>query len=127
MLHCCGLNPTKTKLAPVMFFTDWNMTTYGAMPPMEKDESDMILPIVLQHLCPPYISFFGLGAVSAAVMSSADSSILSASSMFARNIYKLAFRQSVRGSLCACMCVFWIKAFWCSQLPFSQISPGYLW
>ncbi|CAF92317.1 unnamed protein product, partial [Tetraodon nigroviridis] len=49
---------------------------------------------VLQHLCPPYISFFGLGAVSAAVMSSADSSILSASSMFARNIYHLAFRQS---------------------------------
>ncbi|XP_058249672.1 high-affinity choline transporter 1 isoform X2 [Hemibagrus wyckioides] len=60
----------------------------------EKDESDMILPIVLQHLCPPFISFFGLGAVSAAVMSSADSSILSASSMFARNIYQLAFRQS---------------------------------
>lgn len=55
----------------------------------------MILPIVLQHLCPPFVSFFGLGAVSAAVMSSADSSILSASSMFARNIYQLAFRQSV--------------------------------
>lgn len=62
---------------------------------MKKDESEMILPIVLQYLCPPYISFFGLGAVSAAVMSSADSSILSASSMFARNIYHLAFRQSV--------------------------------
>ncbi|MEQ2288850.1 High affinity choline transporter 1 [Ameca splendens] len=54
----------------------------------------MILPIVLQHLCPPFVSFFGLGAVSAAVMSSADSSILSASSMFARNVYQLAFRQS---------------------------------
>jgi len=66
---------------------------------MQKDQSDMILPIVLQHLCPAYISFFGLGAVSAAVMSSADSSILSASSMFARNIYQLAFRQSVRASL----------------------------
>ncbi|XP_044222009.1 high-affinity choline transporter 1-like [Thunnus albacares] len=74
--------------------TDWNQTTYGGRPPKDKDESDMILPIVLQHLCPPYISFFGLGAVSAAVMSSADSSILSASSMFARNIYNLAFRQS---------------------------------
>ncbi|KAI1899355.1 hypothetical protein AGOR_G00060930 [Albula goreensis] len=74
--------------------TDWNQTSYGSTPPMLKDESDMILPIVLQHLCPPYISFFGLGAVSAAVMSSADSSILSASSMFARNIYQLAFRQS---------------------------------
>ncbi|KAG7474287.1 high-affinity choline transporter 1-like [Solea senegalensis] len=74
--------------------TDWNQTTYGSIPPKDKEESDMILPIVLQHLCPPYVSFFGLGAVSAAVMSSADSSILSASSMFARNIYQLAFRQS---------------------------------
>ena len=34
------------------------------------------------------MSFFGLGAVSAAVMSSADSCILSASSMFTHNIYK---------------------------------------
>ncbi|KAJ6667460.1 hypothetical protein lerEdw1_016581 [Lerista edwardsae] len=49
---------------------------------------------LLLYLCPVYISFFGLGAVSAAVMSSADSSILSASSMFARNIYQLSFRQS---------------------------------
>ena len=78
------------------FSTDWNQTSYGPIPPMENEQSDMILPIVLQYLCPSYISFFGLGAVSAAVMSSADSSILSASSMFARNIYKLAFRQSVR-------------------------------
>uniref|UniRef100_A0A8C7XGR2 High affinity choline transporter 1 n=1 Tax=Oryzias sinensis TaxID=183150 RepID=A0A8C7XGR2_9TELE len=74
--------------------TDWNKTTYGPIAPKDKDDSDKILPIVLQHLCPPYISFFGLGAVSAAVMSSADSSILSASSMFARNIYQLALRQS---------------------------------
>ena len=42
-----------------------------------------------------FIAFFGLGAVSAAVMSSADSSVLSASSMFARNVYKLIFRQGV--------------------------------
>ncbi|XP_037345418.1 high-affinity choline transporter 1-like [Pungitius pungitius] len=74
--------------------TDWNQTSYGSIAPKDKDQSDMILPIVLQHLCPSYVSFFGLGAVSAAVMSSADSSILSASSMFARNIYQLAFRQS---------------------------------
>lgn len=74
---------------------DWNQTSYGAVPPKDKEQADMILPIVLQHLCPPFVSFFGLGAVSAAVMSSADSSILSASSMFARNIYQQAFRQSV--------------------------------
>ncbi|XP_070832082.1 high-affinity choline transporter 1-like [Chaetodon trifascialis] len=78
--------------------TDWNQTSYGSLAPKDKDQSDMILPIVLQHLCPPYVSFFGLGAVSAAVMSSADSSILSASSMFARNIYQLAFRQSASDS-----------------------------
>ncbi|KAF3686546.1 High affinity choline transporter 1 Hemicholinium-3-sensitive choline transporter [Channa argus] len=74
--------------------TDWNQTSYGPIPPRQNDKADMILPIVLQHLCPPFVSFFGLGAVSAAVMSSADSSILSASSMFARNIYQLVFRQS---------------------------------
>ncbi|KAG7264685.1 hypothetical protein CRUP_035344 [Coryphaenoides rupestris] len=76
--------------------TDWNQTSYGAVAPKDRDQADMILPIVLQHLCPPFVSFFGLGAVSAAVMSSADSSILSASSMFARNIYQMAFRQSPR-------------------------------
>nr|XP_017520676.2 high affinity choline transporter 1 isoform X2 [Manis javanica] len=74
--------------------TAWNQTTYGTEDPKAKDEADMILPIVLKYLCPVYISLFGLGAVSAAVMSSADSSILSASSMFARNIYQLSFRQN---------------------------------
>ncbi|CAJ0938709.1 unnamed protein product [Ranitomeya imitator] len=74
--------------------TEWNQTDYGLPDPQSRNETDMILPIVLQYLCPPYISFFGLGAVSAAVMSSADSSILSASSMFARNIYQLSFRQN---------------------------------
>ncbi|XP_041440131.1 high affinity choline transporter 1 [Xenopus laevis] len=74
--------------------TDWNQTLYEHDDPQSHEEADMILPIVLQYLCPPYISFFGLGAVSAAVMSSADSSILSASSMFARNIYQLSFRQN---------------------------------
>lgn len=49
--------------------------------------------MVLQYLTSDLVSFVGLGAVSAAVMSSADSSILSASSMFSRNVYKLIFRQ----------------------------------
>ncbi|KAK7790627.1 hypothetical protein R5R35_005091 [Gryllus longicercus] len=72
--------------------TAWNETSYGHAP-TKADETSMILPMVLQHLTPDYVSFFGLGAVSAAVMSSADSSVLSASSMFARNVYKLIFRQ----------------------------------
>ena len=70
------------------------------MYPLTTDETSMILPMVLQYLTPSYVSFFGLGAVSAAVMSSADSSVLSASSMFARNVYKLIFRQRVSIFFC---------------------------
>lgn len=80
----------------LFLLTDWNQTTYKPDTPKDNQQADMILPIVLKYLCPMYISYFGLGAVSAAVMSSADSSILSASSMFARNIYQLSFRQNVR-------------------------------
>ena len=72
------------------------MTTYNGTLPIPPEEIRMILPMVLQYLTPSYISFFGLGAVSAAVMSSADSSVLSASSMFARNVYKLLLRPRVR-------------------------------
>lgn len=77
------------------YVTAWNETEYTGPYPFTETETSMILPLVLQHLTPDFVSFFGLGAVSAAVMSSADSSILSASSMFARNIYKLIFRQRV--------------------------------
>ncbi|XP_051166168.1 high-affinity choline transporter 1 [Leptopilina boulardi] len=73
--------------------TPWNETGYKGPYPLTESETSMILPMVLQYLTPDFVSFFGLGAVSAAVMSSADSSILSASSMFARNVYKLIFRQ----------------------------------
>ncbi|XP_075162329.1 choline transporter [Haematobia irritans] len=73
--------------------TPWNETDYSGPYPLTVQETSMILPMVLQYLTPDFVSFFGLGAVSAAVMSSADSSVLSAASMFARNVYKLIFRQ----------------------------------
>ena len=76
-------------------FKAWNETDYKGPYPLTVQETSMILPMVLQYLTPDFVSFFGLGAVSAAVMSSADSSVLSASSMFARNVYKLIFRQNV--------------------------------
>merc|ERR1719158_2553270 len=64
--------------------TRWNETAYflehNKTLPIPKDDTRMILPMVLQYLTPSFVSFFGLGAVSAAVMSSADSSVLSASS-----------------------------------------------
>lgn len=59
--------------------------------PMPPDAA-IVLPWVLHQLTPPLIATIGLGAVAAAVMSSVDSSILSASSMFVWNVYRPMFR-----------------------------------
>ena len=74
--------------------TDWSATDYKehSNGTLKAEDASRVLPLVLQYLTPSAVAFVGLGAVSAAVMSSADSSVLSASSMFARNVYKLIFR-----------------------------------
>lgn len=77
------------------WFVDWNQTAYNGPIPMTPKETSMVLPMVMQYLTPDWVAFFALGAISAAIMSSADSSVLSASSMFARNIYRMLLRQSV--------------------------------
>jgi len=79
----------------LIHLTDWNQTKYEGPMPMTQKETSMVLPMVMQYLTPDWVAFFALGAISAAIMSSADSSVLSASSMFARNIYRMLLRQSV--------------------------------
>merc|ERR1712241_968545 len=70
--------------------TDWSEIDYGQDP----EKAQLVLPLCLQYLTPQWVAFFGLGAVSAAVMSSTDSSMLSASSMLARNFYCTVLRPS---------------------------------
>ncbi len=61
---------------------DWSAAGAGVPAPAH------VLPYLLRHFTPPLVAALGLGAVSAAVMSSVDASILSASSMAAWNVYR---------------------------------------
>ncbi|XP_071119696.1 high affinity choline transporter 1-like [Haliotis cracherodii] len=74
--------------------TDWNQTSYDGVIPFPPEMQSSILPLVLNYLCPLPVSMIGLGAISAAVMSSADSVNLAASSVAAKNIYSDIFRPN---------------------------------
>ncbi|XP_071948650.1 high-affinity choline transporter 1-like [Antedon mediterranea] len=87
---CMVMTIPSVLIGAIATSTNWTATDYG----QEITDSNIVLPLVLQYLTPQVVSIIGLGAVCAAVMSSADSSLLSASSMFARNIYKLLIRQN---------------------------------
>ncbi|XP_047106773.1 high-affinity choline transporter 1-like [Schistocerca piceifrons] len=71
--------------------TDWQAVEDVARNITSADK-ELVLPLVLRYLTPSWVAFFGLGAISASIMASADSSILASSSMFSRNIYKLVLR-----------------------------------
>ncbi|XP_048513592.1 high affinity choline transporter 1 [Athalia rosae] len=91
MIGCVALAIPSGLLGLVAKATDWTLVE-GFNRTITQNDANVVLPLVLRYLTPQWVSFIGLGAVSAAVMSSADSSILASSSMFARNIYRLTIR-----------------------------------
>jgi len=68
---------------------DWSQFPEGG-----PSNPALVLPYVLRYLTPPIVALVGLTAVAAAVMSSVDSSILSASTLFSWNVYRPLFRKS---------------------------------
>lgn len=69
----------------------WEAVGAGSGP----ETSAAVLPYVIRYLTHPIVATIGLGAIAAAVMSSVDSSVLSASSMASWNIYRPLFRPDV--------------------------------
>ena len=58
------------------------------------ENGSLVLPFLLKYTVPSWVSWLALGAISAAVMSSVDSSILSASSLVAWNGYRRLFNPT---------------------------------
>lgn len=72
---------------------DWG-SLQAAAPP----DAASTLPWVIRYMTPGWVAILGLGAIAAAVMSSADSSILSASSMAGWNVYRPLFRPGIEAA-----------------------------
>lgn len=88
-LGCIAIAIPAALIGAVGMAADWSTTSAGSAP-----APALVLPYVLAHLTPPVVAALGLGAVAAAVMSSVDSSILSASSMFVWNVYRPLLRSA---------------------------------
>ena len=79
---CLGAAVAPALIGVLARGVDWTARGLAAPDPT------LVLPYALRHLTPPLVAAVGLAAISAAVMSSVDSSILSASSMAAWNVYR---------------------------------------
>ncbi|CAL7952154.1 unnamed protein product [Xylocopa violacea] len=91
MFGCMMLAFPSAVIGVVARATDWS-SVEGFNKSVVAYDGNAALPNVLRYLTPQWVSFIGLGAISAAVMSSADSAILSSSCMFSRNVYRLTLR-----------------------------------
>ncbi|XP_015428452.1 PREDICTED: high affinity choline transporter 1-like [Dufourea novaeangliae] len=91
MFGCMILAFPSALIGVVARATDWSLIE-GFTNSWLSYNGNLALPIVLRYLTPQWVSFVGLGAITAAVMSSVDSGILASSSMFSRNVYRLTLR-----------------------------------
>ncbi|XP_049518858.1 high-affinity choline transporter 1-like [Dermacentor silvarum] len=73
-----------------------NFTAAGYQGPFNllEEERHKVLPHALHHMTPGFVAVLGQIAITAAVMSSVDSSMLSASQLITRNIYHFILKPS---------------------------------
>ncbi|PVD38531.1 hypothetical protein C0Q70_01147 [Pomacea canaliculata] len=119
-LGCLILAVPPVLLGAVAATADWNKTAYG-QPSLAQEDVALTLPLVYFHMTPVAVSFVGLGAISAAVMSSTDSSFLSASSMFACNVFGVMY-QLARGQRPSGTMTVWVMR--CAQVVIAGLACG---
>ncbi len=103
---------------------DWSAISAGPPP-----DAAATLPWVVRYLTNPVVAVVGLGAVAAAVMSSVDSSVLSASSMGIWNVYKPLVRPDLPDGQLAKLiqrCI-WIVGVAATLIAFQVKSVYALW
>jgi len=95
---CCLFCIPVTTLSSIYVSTDWNSlcaenTTSLNSTAATTCTSTSYVTMTMQHLVPLWVTYIMVCVISAAVISSADSAIFSASSMFSHNIYHMTIRQ----------------------------------
>ncbi|KAH7960947.1 hypothetical protein HPB49_025271 [Dermacentor silvarum] len=75
--------------------TNFTVAGYPGSFLLSDEDSPRVLPFAILYLTSGMTTIFGLVSIAAAVMSSADSSMLSASTMVTRNVYQALFRPMV--------------------------------
>lgn len=100
IIHLASLFVFGNKTSHLLsFLQDWNSTSYGPASPCERGDGAIVLPMVLHSIAPTYIFALSIGALCAAVMSSADSFLLSATTIFTTNIYQTIRSQVLSGNM----------------------------
>lgn len=84
-------------IPPIMIGVVGNVADWQALGTIPATSLE-VLPTVMKEMTPPIVATIGLGAVAAAVMSSADSSILSAASMASWNVYRPLVKPDISSS-----------------------------
>ncbi|XP_077535520.1 high-affinity choline transporter 1-like [Haemaphysalis longicornis] len=108
-----------------------NFTAAGYLGPARLRAKDRgsVLPLTIHYLTPEFVSILGLIGITGAVMSSVDSSMLSAASVVTRNIYKVIIRKSANDIEVALILrlMVWAVGSWATYLALHVKSVLQLW
>ena len=103
---------------------DWTQLAGPDQAQLLFENGTLALPYVLKYAAPPWVSWLALGAISAAVMSSVDSSVLSAASLVAWNGYRRLYRpQASSRQVARCMRVLILALGLCAT-TFALVIPS---